>query len=465
LTGNFLKKRGGSQMKYFKTGLFLGMAFSLLFPVYSMADMKLTVMTPEGYPVTSSTAVIKNFFATSEGLTVVLSGGIFATDPDIGLTKDGTAIENTIETTVGAPVSFQVVSDTQATITATIPPGCGTFSSPNYSWLNPSEVGNYLVLFTATDATANKTSTLIALIKVNPPGYTLTVSPTQANPVNGYVTAPKYTGFSATSPETVQVTAVPASGYRLASWGGALSGTTNPASLLMNGNKTVTATFELIPANQYALTVSKNPDAGGTLTGTPSGSYSEGHSVSITATANTGYTFTGFTVTGVSYHQTGTNCSFTMPDNAVSVTANFTSGTGTYTDLVNSAVKVNARNSLGDFAEMGFQINRGSTTYFLIDPKNTGGYVFNPLVTKMQIVIEDLGLGMVWTAGLTVEVTELTSNNDFALLYPSTRFIFSGGMARLYALYNQTKYSAGNKFLVKITEPNLGSGYINVKWR
>jgi uncharacterized repeat protein (TIGR02543 family) len=41
----------------------------------------------------------------------------------------------------------------------------------------------------------------------------------------------------------VTLTAVPATGWRFEGWSGALSGTTNPATLLMNGDRSVTASF------------------------------------------------------------------------------------------------------------------------------------------------------------------------------------------------------------------------------
>jgi uncharacterized repeat protein (TIGR02543 family) len=41
----------------------------------------------------------------------------------------------------------------------------------------------------------------------------------------------------------VVLTATPSSGYSFSHWGGDLTGTTNPKSITMNGNKTVTATF------------------------------------------------------------------------------------------------------------------------------------------------------------------------------------------------------------------------------
>lgn len=45
--------------------------------------------------------------------------------------------------------------------------------------------------------------------------------------------------------ETATLTAVPDAGYQFAGWSGDLTGTSNPASVVMNGDKTVTATFKV----------------------------------------------------------------------------------------------------------------------------------------------------------------------------------------------------------------------------
>jgi uncharacterized repeat protein (TIGR02543 family) len=50
----------------------------------------------------------------------------------------------------------------------------------------------------------------------------------------------------------IQLTAVPAFGWRFESWSGAVTGTANPAKLLMNENKAVTATFVQQPASTVA---------------------------------------------------------------------------------------------------------------------------------------------------------------------------------------------------------------------
>jgi len=47
--------------------------------------------------------------------------------------------------------------------------------------------------------------------------------------------------------DVVQLTAVAAAGWSLSAWSGDLTGSTNPASLVMSNNRSVTATFTQIP--------------------------------------------------------------------------------------------------------------------------------------------------------------------------------------------------------------------------
>ncbi len=447
------------------------LAVTLLIPVYSMADMKLTVMTPEGYSVTSSTPIIKNFFMTSDGLTVIVNGGIvFDTGTDIGLqTLAGADIGNVVETSVNTDFSFKVVSGTPGVTLAGSGPGgplganypCGNLTCANYTW-HPIEYGNYLAVFTATVSGAPP-STMVALIKVNPPGFGLTINQT----TNGTITADKTSGFSPNSPyETAHITATPiSSSYRLASWGGDLAGTPvtqNPAPLVMNVDKTVTATFELIPPNQYTLTVNANPTAGGSVTG--GGTYSAGQQVPITATETPG---SGYTFTGWSNGASGTSnpLYFTMPASNVTVTANFSNSgpgpTGAWTDMVNSATKANTRNYLGSLSAMGVSIARGSTNYFLIEPKAVGATITSD---QFMIVIEETSHGLLIPSGLRIAVMELNANND--LLYTYGQPYVTGGMSQInIKRFTVDKYNAGEKFLVRIIEPNEASTTVNFQWR
>jgi len=79
-------------------------------------------------------------------------------------------------------------------------------------------------------------------------------------------------------------------GFKFARWEGNVTGSTNPVSIMMDGNKTVTAVFELY----HVLTVSVGPAGGGTVALEPSQSpdgYTEGTQVTVTAVAADGYRF------------------------------------------------------------------------------------------------------------------------------------------------------------------------------
>ncbi len=73
-----------------------------------------------------------------------------------------------------------------------------------------------------------------------PPTYTLTVviTPTGAGSVEQSSSGPYLPGT------VVTLTATPTTGWQFVGWSGDLTGTTNPDSLVMDGNKTVTALFE-----------------------------------------------------------------------------------------------------------------------------------------------------------------------------------------------------------------------------
>ncbi len=91
----------------------------------------------------------------------------------------------------------------------------------------------------------------------------------------------------------VTLAATPDAGYQFAGWGGDLSGSTNPTTIMMDANKSVTATFTALPPPQYTLSV--NVAGSGNVTLNPSGPvHSAGTVVTLTATPNKGYQFTGW---------------------------------------------------------------------------------------------------------------------------------------------------------------------------
>jgi len=109
-------------------------------------------------------------------------------------------------------------------------------------------------------------------------GGTVTLEPPQ--PPGGY---PQVT--------TVTLTAIAAEGYEFDYWSGALSGSANPATILVDCAKEVTANFSQIT---YTLTVGVSPTDSGMVTlepSPPAEGYAVGTEVALTAVASEGYEF------------------------------------------------------------------------------------------------------------------------------------------------------------------------------
>ena len=89
----------------------------------------------------------------------------------------------------------------------------------------------------------------------------------------------------------VQLTAIADAGWVFSSWSGNLSGSANPASITMNGNRSVTAHFT---QNQYTLTVTI--DGSGSVTKNPNqATYTFGQVVTLTAVPGSGWGFSSWT--------------------------------------------------------------------------------------------------------------------------------------------------------------------------
>jgi len=87
----------------------------------------------------------------------------------------------------------------------------------------------------------------------------------------------------------------------------------------MAGNKALVANFAPVLAGKFALVLSSNPVAGGTTTG--SGAFDANAAVTVTAAANSGYTFVNWTENG-NVASTSSSYQFTITGNR-SLVANF----------------------------------------------------------------------------------------------------------------------------------------------
>jgi uncharacterized repeat protein (TIGR02543 family) len=161
-----------------------------------------------------------------------------------------------------------------------------------------------------------------------PISYALTITSTNGT-VNKKVAGITTTATSFPAGTVVELTAAANSGYTFSSWSGSATGTTNPVSVTMSANKSVTANFTqntttyTLSTTATSGTVTKKV-AGVTTTAT---SFPSGTVVELTAAANSGYSFGSWSgsVTG-----TTNPVSVTMNANK-SVTANFAQSTTTYT--------------------------------------------------------------------------------------------------------------------------------------
>jgi len=142
--------------------------------------------------------------------------------------------------------------------------------------------------------------------------YNLT---TNVSPTEGGSVSPSGGAYDAGV--TVTITATANSGYVFDFWSGGASGTNSTTTVVMDAHKSVTAHFTPI-AQTYTLTTSVSPSGAGSVS--PSGGeYDDGSSVSLSATANSGYVFDYWSG---SISGTGPNTRVTM-DSDKDVIANF----------------------------------------------------------------------------------------------------------------------------------------------
>ena len=82
--------------------------------------------------------------------------------------------------------------------------------------------------------------------------------------------------------QSIRLTATPDPGWAFADWSGGLSGSTNPETLVISSNTTVTATFvPLPPAEEYTMTMDIVGE--GVVDIEPPGPYTAGQMVMLTA--------------------------------------------------------------------------------------------------------------------------------------------------------------------------------------
>jgi uncharacterized repeat protein (TIGR02543 family) len=315
----------------------------------------------------------------------------------------------------GSVVTVAAVPNTGYTFTNWTENGAVVSTSPNYQF---TVAGNRTLVANFAVVVAGKFAVVLT-----------------ANPVPGGTT----TGSgSYNAGSGVTVTALPNAGYAFTNWteGGVVVSTSPGYTFTLNGNRTLVANFSVISGSQLAVVLSSNPAAGGSTTG--SGAYASGTSVTVTATANTGYTFTNWTENGTIV---STSAAYTFPLTANrTLVANFAINTYTLTvTAVNGTVAANPSQAT---------YNYGSSVILTATPN--AGYIFTG-----------------WSGGatgstnpLTITITSNTNitANFTAITYTLNVTAVNGTVVKNP---NQATYNSGSTVQLTAT---ANSGYIFSSW-
>ncbi len=244
------------------------------------------------------------------------------------------------------PNASSYASGTQVTLTAT--PAAGyTFTG----WSGDASGSS-----TTTTVTMNSSKTVTA----NFQQITYTLA-TNASPSAGGSVSRNPNASSYASGTSVTLTATPAAGFTFSGWSGDATGSASSTSVIMDANKTVTATFTPVSPNTYTLGTTSAPSAGGTVSG--GGVYNSGTVATITATPAAGYSFTGW-----SGDAGGNNATTTVTMDAnKSVTANFA--------LITYTLSTASSPAAGGTVSGGGTYNAGGTATITATP--AAGYVFS----------------------------------------------------------------------------------------
>lgn len=127
------------------------------------------------------------------------------------------------------------------------------------------------VTYTATSAVSPAGTGMVTMKNTNSSGSTIS------------------SGSSVASGTTIWMQAYPETGYNFSAWSNGTTGSSNPTTATLDGNKTFQANFT---AKTYAITLDKGTD--GTANGSATATYNSSTLTSKTDATKTGYTLTGY---------------------------------------------------------------------------------------------------------------------------------------------------------------------------
>ncbi|MBR6067622.1 MAG: C10 family peptidase [Bacteroidales bacterium] len=193
--------------------------------------------------------------------------------------------------TISASASPAAVGTITGTGTYELGEGVNLVATPNtgYNFTNWTENGTVVSTNATYTFTATANRTLVANFTQRTYNVTATVDPANSGTISGN-NSPYTYGTN------VSLTANANAGYAFVNWtdeDANVVSTNANYQFTIDGNRTFVAHFEI---EEYEITATANPTAGGSVTG--AGTFQYGQTVTLNATANTGYTFTNWTENG-----------------------------------------------------------------------------------------------------------------------------------------------------------------------
>lgn len=221
--------------------------------------------------------------------------------------------------------------------------------------------------------------------------YSLTIVP----PTNGTIEVNPVRTLYAPG-EQVTLTAQPALGYIFSAWGNDATGTTNPLVLTMDGNKVVSAVFDVAPIYNVSVAVAPSDDGltHGTVAVAPEGTqFTAGTQITLTATADSGYYFAGWSGDLVS----NKNPYVLTVNSDKAIFANFTDARGVVSD---------------DFDGCGVL---DSDLWTWVDPLGAADYALTG--SQLRITVPPAVNYEIWKNGNnSARMMQRISNTNFALI-------------------------------------------------
>jgi hypothetical protein len=346
------------------------------------------------------------------------------------------ASTNTIISTADVPIYTATISGLAANATSIISQNIDLCTITSLNDGSSYYIG-YIIDYTNAVAESDETDNVFAWTTAN---YTLNCVTTHtislsANPIAGGTVSG---GGTFNNGQSVAVTATANTGWNFDGW--KENGTTVSANasytFTVSADRTLTAEFS---QQQYTISASANPTAGGSTSGT--GTFTYNQSATLTATANTGWNFDGWKENGttvsanasytftVSADRTLT-AAFSQQQYTISASANptaggSTSGTGTFTYNQSATLTATANTgwNFDGWKENGTTVSANASYTFTVSADRILIAEFSQQQLTINVTADSLQGGIITGGGTYNYGQQVTIT---ATSTPSSPWIFEG---------------------------------------